>query len=426
MMSNASDVIAALCAKAADVAFASKISEAATTIKILEQEDENEVKHTTVKKLCSKASSFRVDEVRSALSSSQPRKQECDVDAPTTASCGSAGQLEHHVAKMDLQEILSFTKSFVTIPSGGRQQLADPLSLQSQPFPPPSVITRRASISSTTSSLTDFDHINQPEPHVTDCTQVLESLKLDDLINALRKKVSESPKRDNLTSEVVVALANALSNPDEQPPQILRRNSCIAAESHVAKRGHCRMNDKRKDSSHPALKRHGSNRRGGCLSSSASLEMDNPNKGGHYVNHANLPGSATKPTKRLSFSDSPHAVLDATSNRLRRSSTCSKSTANTSSCGGISHVPDDDELLAHGWKKAMDMATGQYYFYTLDRSKVVWNNPLLASSTAQDEELFITMSGDQDFLQDSFNSNDDSFSDNNPFKVVYSGSQRKS
>jgi hypothetical protein len=119
-------------------------------------------------------------------------------------------------------------------------------------------------------------------------------------------------------------------------------------------------------------------------------------------------------------------VLDATSNRLRRSSTCSKSTANTSSCGGISHVPDDDELLAHGWKKAMDMATGQYYFYTLDRSKVVWNNPLLASSTAQDEELFITMSGDQDFLQDSFNSNDDSFSDNNPFKVVYSGSQRKS
>lgn len=39
-------------------------------------------------------------------------------------------------------------------------------------------------------------------------------------------------------------------------------------------------------------------------------------------------------------------------------------------------VPDDDELFAIGWAKALDANSGIYYYFTLDRTKTVWDNPL--------------------------------------------------
>ncbi len=41
-----------------------------------------------------------------------------------------------------------------------------------------------------------------------------------------------------------------------------------------------------------------------------------------------------------------------------------------------SRIPNDDELLAIGWAKALDPNSGSYYYFTLDRSKIVWENPL--------------------------------------------------
>ena len=43
-------------------------------------------------------------------------------------------------------------------------------------------------------------------------------------------------------------------------------------------------------------------------------------------------------------------------------------------------VPSDEELFNVGWAKALDLNSGSYYFFTLDRSKIVWENPL-ASGT---------------------------------------------
>ena len=48
--------------------------------------------------------------------------------------------------------------------------------------------------------------------------------------------------------------------------------------------------------------------------------------------------------------------------------------ASTSS--GMEMIPTDEELFAIGWAKAMDPNSGSYYYYTLDRSKTVWDNPL--------------------------------------------------
>lgn len=39
-------------------------------------------------------------------------------------------------------------------------------------------------------------------------------------------------------------------------------------------------------------------------------------------------------------------------------------------------VPSDEDLFAVGWAKALDPKSGSYYFFTLDRSKIVWENPL--------------------------------------------------
>jgi hypothetical protein len=39
-------------------------------------------------------------------------------------------------------------------------------------------------------------------------------------------------------------------------------------------------------------------------------------------------------------------------------------------------IPNDEELNAVGWAKALDANSGSYYYFTLDRSKTVWENPL--------------------------------------------------
>mmetsp|Transcript_35820 Transcript_35820/g.77258 ORF Transcript_35820/g.77258 Transcript_35820/m.77258 type:complete len:516 (+) Transcript_35820:3-1550(+) len=42
-------------------------------------------------------------------------------------------------------------------------------------------------------------------------------------------------------------------------------------------------------------------------------------------------------------------------------------------------VPSDEELKAVGWAKALDAHSGSYYYFTLDRSRTVWENPLATS-----------------------------------------------
>jgi hypothetical protein len=39
-------------------------------------------------------------------------------------------------------------------------------------------------------------------------------------------------------------------------------------------------------------------------------------------------------------------------------------------------VPSDEDLIKIGWAKAYDPNTESYYYFTLDRSKTVWENPL--------------------------------------------------
>jgi hypothetical protein len=48
-------------------------------------------------------------------------------------------------------------------------------------------------------------------------------------------------------------------------------------------------------------------------------------------------------------------------------------------------VPSDEALFAVGWAKALDQNSGSYYYFTLDRSKIVWDNPLSPPDVTQSQ-----------------------------------------
>ena len=50
--------------------------------------------------------------------------------------------------------------------------------------------------------------------------------------------------------------------------------------------------------------------------------------------------------------------------------------ASSSTGGGGEQIPSDEELFSIGWAKAVDPSSGCYYYFTLDRSQTVWENPL--------------------------------------------------
>ena len=47
-------------------------------------------------------------------------------------------------------------------------------------------------------------------------------------------------------------------------------------------------------------------------------------------------------------------------------------------------VPTDEELYAVGWAKALDPNSGNYYYFTLDRTRTVWENPMPQSQWGGD------------------------------------------
>lgn len=54
------------------------------------------------------------------------------------------------------------------------------------------------------------------------------------------------------------------------------------------------------------------------------------------------------------------------------------------STSSVEIVPTDEELFAVGWAKALDPKSGSYYYFTLDRTKIVWDNPLATRGASAD------------------------------------------
>jgi hypothetical protein len=119
--------------------------------------------------------------------------------------------------------------------------------------------------------------------------------------------------------------------------------------------------------------------------SSAFLTLDGSSLiGGQYAGDGSiLLGTSASATGLVSRRHSPKALSRHIEEEEADAASYSLSVQeSTSSVQSV--VPSDEELFAIGWAKAMDPRSGNYYYFTLDRTKTVWDNPLSHSAESLD------------------------------------------
>lgn len=104
--------------------------------------------------------------------------------------------------------------------------------------------------------------------------------------------------------------------------------------------------------------------------------------GGKFATDASVATAVTK--EPLASTSTPEAKKDpiaanepklSSKSRSRDDDEASSFSLQESS-SSIEVIPSDEELFAVGWAKALDPKSGSYYYFTLDRTKIVWDNPL--------------------------------------------------
>ena len=98
--------------------------------------------------------------------------------------------------------------------------------------------------------------------------------------------------------------------------------------------------------------------------SSAFFNQDQSLFGQHFVNAGSDVSSPVKSKSKEDDEGSALSIQESTSSAM-------------------SVVPTDEELFAIGWAKALDPNSGSYYYFTLDRKKTVWENPLSSNQSSE-------------------------------------------
>jgi hypothetical protein len=88
--------------------------------------------------------------------------------------------------------------------------------------------------------------------------------------------------------------------------------------------------------------------------------------------------STTRSTKRSSSRDNSNAKVTAYDKATTHVGLHMAILPSASSTSDMDMAPSDEELFAIGWAKALDASSGVHYYFTLDRSKTVWENPLVS------------------------------------------------
>lgn len=100
--------------------------------------------------------------------------------------------------------------------------------------------------------------------------------------------------------------------------------------------------------------------------------------GTHYATDASIASSISgsgKPSQKTRTQSQQSRIDEEDFDQLMIQETSSSTEA----------IPTDEELFAVGWAKAFDPRTGSHYYFTLDRSKIVWDNPLAKSTSVDDD-----------------------------------------
>jgi len=108
--------------------------------------------------------------------------------------------------------------------------------------------------------------------------------------------------------------------------------------------------------------------------SSAFFTQDGSQLGQHYAMDGSVGTNGSSLLGNKYVTDGSVAT-NGSRQRRDEDEGCSLSIQESSS-SVQSYVPSDEELFAVGWAKALDPKSGNYYYFTLDRKKTVWENPL--------------------------------------------------
>lgn len=315
-MSNQMNIIAALCAKANDAAFANEISIAADRFQGQEDpayDEDNPVEFIAT--LCVKAANFHLEDhhLNPAMS-----------EAPKELICPSVAYNGHKISNMHPESLPSMLSTFDSASTDEDYSRRDELSRHQRSKP-----SCNASVGeeSSASSLTEVER----RPVRRDVKQRNDVVvpKPDNGL-ATRKPKRRSSRADSYAADMVTA-ALACCHDD-------------APEKHLGTRP-------------------GSRRTGGF--GVVPIAQDSPRR------MIGIRRSSHSLRQKL---DIPKGTFDGSTHSPagEEIATTEEPESNT--------IPSDDELKAIGWKKALDAASGNYYYYTVDRSKVVWENPLIQES----------------------------------------------
>lgn len=106
---------------------------------------------------------------------------------------------------------------------------------------------------------------------------------------------------------------------------------------------------------------------------------------GNSVLSGSTKGSRQARQSRKSFASSVAAESEAAaSSSSKKDDEDLSAFSLQESTSSMEAVPTDEELFGVGWAKALDPKSGSYYYFTLDRSKIVWDNPLATHQGSAD------------------------------------------
>jgi hypothetical protein len=104
---------------------------------------------------------------------------------------------------------------------------------------------------------------------------------------------------------------------------------------------------------------------------SSSLEYSTDGSSAFFFDSNMIAAQQSSKANLLEPLESNHSVDDDNESTLL--------SIQESSSSIVSAIPTDEELFSVGWAKALDANSGNYYYFTLDRTRTVWENPLSAS-----------------------------------------------
>ncbi len=106
--------------------------------------------------------------------------------------------------------------------------------------------------------------------------------------------------------------------------------------------------------------------------------------GGRYATDGSVATASTKGTWSTNLQKKDPLALASTTRNTRDDDEGSGFSIQESTTSGSEIIPTDEELFSVGWAKAMDPKSGSFYYFTLDRTKIVWDNPLASRGASTD------------------------------------------